>query len=137
MKEEEHKDEIDEFTGTAVRLMRLTREGKISWRMEASKPGRFSKYAPTMEAEINGLHFRLEDVGRRADNPIEMHFPAEESPARLKSSYRLVVIDEEANEEIVSPPMQAARDLAALVKSRASKINLSDINRRLDEALEP
>ena len=141
MKEEEIKDEVDEFTGTAVRLMRLTRENKIEWQREGT----------SLATEFGGFRFRLEEVRRQSDqvgsviggfSSIDRAYMS--MGIALPKDYRLVVFDEESEEELVSPPMKAARDLAAIVEKRfaaeARKIKemkFSDVNRRLDETLEP
>ena len=137
---EDRQNEIDEFTGTAVRLMRLTRENKISWRKERENPGASdsAEYDPTLTTEINGLHFRLEDAYRRMRHITDKLEVTSGAQNWGEEAYRLVVFDEEAGEEIVSPPMQAASDLAAIVKRHiSSRIKPSDVNRRLDEVLEP
>ena len=136
-KEEEQKDEIDEFTGTAVRLMHLTRENKVEWRKEGT----------SLVTEFGGFRFRLEEVKRPLDHPLSLTSPLGSGLAGIgmfpSKDYRLVVLDEETEEELASPPMKAARDLASIVEKRfaaeerkAREMKFGDVNRRLDEALE-
>ena len=114
------------FVETAVRLMRLTRHKKIGWREEIGEPDR-ALFAPTLTGEVNGLRFWLEDARRRIQ-PSEAGY--EWSPSYLR--YRLVILDGE--EEVVSPPSQAASDLASIIRDERGR--LIEINRRLDEMLE-
>ena len=128
------KDEAD-FVDTLVRLMRLTDEGKITWKEEPEVPqtSALAPLAPTLTTEVNGLRFRLEDARRRL-NPLEKNY--ERLVSNLWLRYRLVILDEQREDEpVVSPPLQAATDLADSI--RGGKGRLGDINRRLDEVLQP
>ena len=132
-----NEDQREEFIGTVVRLMRLTRENKITWRRERPRSDA-TDYAPTLVAEVSGLRFQLEDARRRVERA-DLFGNVDEVMAdalRGRLSYRLVISEQEANKVLVSPPMQAASDLAAIVERHLTpEVKLSDVNRRLDEVL--
>ena len=134
---EDHKEDADGFTGTIVRLMRLSREGKLDWKTEFGARGSFPRSAPSYIAEFGQLRFRLEDVSKTVDPSLAQEVAraaraiAGESVAPY---YRLVIEDLDSGEKLTSPPLQAANDLASLIKQGHSS-RLYDINRRLDLAL--
>ena len=117
--------EESDFVGTIVRLMRLTRQDKLEWhRTTPSSPA--DGLAPTYTAEIKNMHFCLEDSRRRPESVLDSF--------RVAPSYRLIISDLEKDVEIVSPPLQAANDLAAIVGGY-DLVQLEEINRRLDAEL--
>ena len=115
------KEELD-FTSTIIRLMRLTHQGKLEWSTPVDGHG----LAPTYTAKLKNLHFRLEHVGRHPESVLD--------PFGLVLLYRLVISDVEKKEEIVSPPIQAANDLAAIIRGY-DEGKLEEINRLLDAEL--
>lgn len=143
-----------DFVGTIVRLMRLTHQGKLEWYKEASASDssfvmlRGDGLAPTYTAEIGTLHFSLKDASRRPEfgktstggvrlgeeyilvtpDAISLR-PFDKAP-----TYRLVITDQMNDEVIVSPPLQAVDDLAAIVRGYDEE-KLEEINRRLDAEL--
>ena len=125
------REEAD-FVGTIVRLMRLTHQRKLEWYREASASDspfvmlRGDTFTPTYTAEIKNMHFCLEDSRRRPESVLDSF--------RVAPSYRLIISDLEKDVEIVSPPLQAANDLAAIVGGY-DLVQLEEINRRLDAEL--
>ena len=110
------KEEAD-FVSTIVRLMRLTRQGKLEW---STQDG----LVPSYFAKIKNLNFKLEHVGHRSMDPLVGVVPR----------YRWVISDLEKEEEIVSLHLRAANDLAAIVRGY-DEIKLEEVNRLLDAEL--
>ena len=128
-----------DFVGTVVRLMRLTREGKLEWH-RATSPSPGDGLVPAYTAEIGNLRFSLEDVRNRStafaytgtsdvSGTVAVGVYSRKAP-----NYRLIISDLEKREEIVSPPLQVADDLAAVVRGY-DQDKLEEINRRLDAEL--
>ena len=143
-----------DFVGTIVRLMRLTHQRKLEWYREASASDspfvmlRGDTFTPTYTAEIKNLHFSLEDASRRSefgktfDHKDNVHSDILKGVSILGAGfsfgkaprYRLVITDQINDEMIVSPPLQAVDDLAAIVRGYDEE-KLEEINRRLDAEL--
>ena len=136
-----------EFTGTLARLGRLTHQGKISWQKVAGEVGERSftpPLYPALVSEAIGLRFHLEDERLRLG-------PYEPDGAWLREGrwlrYRLVISETGHGVPLVSPPMQAATDLAADVLGETFDVGdargripspawFAGIQRQLDEVLE-
>ena len=141
-----------DFVGTIVRLMRLTHQRKLEWYREASASDSpfvmlgGDTFTPTYTAEIKNLHFSLEDVSKRSefgktfDHKDNVHSDILKGVLGSDISfgkaprYRLVITDQINDEVIVSPPLQAVDDLAAIVRGYDEE-KLEEINRRLDAEL--
>jgi hypothetical protein len=113
------------FLETLTLLMRLTRDGRMDWQ-EVSQPLPLShsQSQDVYEAELEDMKFHLE------------HMPAafigNTLPRGAHSQYRLVVEDPSNDAPIKSPPMKAAKDLAAVIR-KADERRRGDLKRRLEE----
>lgn len=116
-----------DFIDTVVRLMQLTREGKLAWEKQKARPSLHGQSG--YRAEIGGISFSLEDAGfNLAERMREYHYTGE-----TESSYRMVIEDE--NGRLTSPPLRAVSDLVALIQRREKDV-LQSINKKLDAELQ-
>lgn len=122
-----------DFLKTITLLMRLTRNGKLQWQEKdmGKHPLTHNDALPTYEASFNDMKFRLED----ASGPTVAHNLSRAMSGGYVAPgtrYQLVIVDLADSTKIESPPLKAANDLVAVIRSKGQR-KIDDINRRLEE----